>query len=139
MPDPDDTKDTPRKDSSGTQALKAIEQEQQARATADKKLSRKLRIDSTIKWAVGVAVTSLGIYVAWKTATFEDRITNAVAHRIEGMVDAKLTSHLQSTRQSNLDTAREALRLQREEELARLNPAPINRSPEVVASRTKQR
>jgi len=95
--------------------------------------SRRAALGNTLKWAVGILVTAL---MAWQTARManqESRITDAVVDRVEKMVDAKLTANLVSTRQSNLDTAREALKMQRAEELAARNPAPLASDPDRVA------
>jgi hypothetical protein len=106
-------------------------------------LEQKLNNSNHLQWAIGTLVTIemalVGAYVGWKAATQQSSIVDAAAQRTESIVDSKLRQHLESTRQSNLDTAREALRLEREDQVARQNPAPIARATEVVASKPKPR
>jgi len=95
--------------------------------------ARRVAWGNALKWSVGVAVT---LWMGWQTArgaNQEQRIVEAVSKRVLDAVDSKLTAHLQSTQQSNLDTAREALKLQHAEELAARNPAPIAVAPDSVA------
>lgn len=110
------------------------------------KLSRRMaRIErrsgwNTILLSIATLETTLvGIYVGYKAATQQATIIQAIESNVTGYVDSKLRQHLDDSRQGQLDTAREALRLERAEREAVANPAPIQRAPDTLAARGPKR
>jgi hypothetical protein len=99
------------------------------------------QIKNSLKWQTVLQLSVVSVvalctaYIGYLAATQKQTLVAEAVSATENMVDSRLRQHLESTRQSNLDTAREAIRLERQERELAANPQPIAKTPDKLAAR----